>query len=183
MNKKIYQTSANDDDDCSDVGSSVSEYNSESDGPEVWSSDDNDEAHGNDEDTRIEFPSSIEACRISSKAEQFVWIICFFYISPAAQLSAFRAWCSDDTEVHEDAVQTLALVTDNVLITMVSLILPLSLYSGRRMIYLDTKMKDYVVCTKCHALYDLDELIKVNLFGQDLPKCTIIYFPNHRQLF
>lgn len=104
MNKENYQTSANDDDDCSDVGSSVSEYNSESDGPEVWNSDDNDEAHGNDEDTRIESESSIEACRISRKAEQFVWII-FFYISPAAQLSAFRAWCSDDTEVHEDVVQ------------------------------------------------------------------------------
>lgn len=49
MNKENDQTSENDDDDCSDVGSSVSEYNSESDGPEVWSSDDNDEAHGNDE--------------------------------------------------------------------------------------------------------------------------------------
>ena len=87
MNKENYQTSANDDDDCSDVGSSVSEYNSESDGPEVWNSDDNDEAHGNDEDTRIESQSSIEACRISRKAEQFVWIIFFLYLSCSSVIS------------------------------------------------------------------------------------------------
>ena len=177
MNRENDQTVENDDDDCSDTGSSGSEYNSESDGPEVWSSDDN------DEETRIESQSNIEACRISRKAEQFVWIICFFIslLQLSYQLSERGAQML--LKFMKMLFKTLALVTDNVLITLVSSILPLSLYSARRKIYLDTKMKDYIVCTKCHALYDQDELIKANLLGQDLPKCTIIEIPNHRQVF
>ena len=180
MNRENDQTVENDDDDCSDTSSSGSEYNSESDGPEVWSSD---EAHGNVEETRIESQSNIEACRISRKAEQFVWIICFFIslLQLGYQLSERGAQML--LKFMKMLFKTLALVTDNVLITLVSSILPLSLYSARRKIYLDTKMKDYIVCTKCHALYDQHELIKANLLGQDLPKCTIIDFPNHRQVF
>lgn len=81
----------------------------------------------------------------------------------------------------------MAKVVDNILITNIS---PVTLYSARKRVYQNStsEMKNmYVVCTKCNALYNQEELMetvsKANTSSREqLIKCSVVAFPNHRQL-
>ena len=40
---------------------------------------------------------------------------------------------------------------------------------------------EYVVCSKCHSLYDLDSCVIINGSNRSSRKCEYIQFPNHPQ--
>ena len=41
------------------------------------------------------------------------------------------------------------------------------------------KFKDYVVCPKCHSLYDFEDCIETSGSSKKSRKCCYIEFPNH----
>ena len=60
---------------------------------------------------------------------------------------------------------------------------PMSLSSAKRSVGINDNFYQYIVCPKCHSLYDMNDCIKNSDFGTGVEssKCRFIQFPDHPQ--
>ena len=54
---------------------------------------------------------------------------------------------------------------------------PSSLYMAKKTLGISTKIIQYVVCNKCHKLYDINELSRTE--DEEIRTCNFINYPNH----
>ena len=134
---------------------------------------------------RSKFPSVTvyEASKVHESAKCIVrWMLIF--------LCLWSSFCSLSDNALEILLEFLRAVFDSMgtifpVIASFTVLLPRSLRLLRKQLGIDQdQFTKYVVCPKCHQLYNFDDCYDTNLLGKKVTKiCTFVEHPNHRQHF
>lgn len=72
-----------------------------------------------------------------------------------------------------------SLAQDNIVLKFISESIPKSMYTIRKMINIKQGITEYVVCPKCHRLYNLSDCVTINCSREESKLCDFVKFPLH----
>lgn len=105
-------------------------------------------------------------------------------------LCLWSSFCSLSDNALEILLAFLRAVFDSMgsffpVIASFAVLFPRSVHLLRKQLGIDQdQFIKYVVCPKCHHLYNFDDCYDTNLLGKKVSKkCTFVQYPNHRQHF
>ena len=143
------------------------------------------------EDVNEDFPQGLsnvptvdasETSRIIASARAIVrWMLIF--------LCLWSSFCSLSDNAFEALLAFLRAVFDSLgtifpIVERFGMLLPKSLHLLRKQLGLDRdKFIKYVVCPKCHSLYNFDDCYETLHRRKVSKNCTLVQYPHHRQHF
>ena len=143
------------------------------------------------EDVNEDFPQGLsnvptvdvsETSRIIASARAIVrWMLIF--------LCLWSSFCSLSDNAFEALLAFLRAVFDSLgtifpIVERFDMLLPKSLHLLRKQLGLDRdKFIKYVVCPKCHSLYNFDDCYETLHRRKVSKNCTFVQYPHHRQHF